>query len=84
MSKRRSTRPSRARISCCSRSTRRTDSTPLDRRAAVALRRSGKSLILVVANKVDDQRFEGFLGEFHKLGAGEPVCISAKFDIRTR
>ena len=54
--------------------------TPLDRRAAEALRRSGKETILV-ANKVDDERFEGFLGEFHKLGSGEPVCISAKFNI---
>ncbi len=54
--------------------------TPLDRQAAEALRRSKKA-VLLVANKVDDERFEGFLGEFHKLGAGDPICVSAKFTI---
>jgi predicted GTPase len=80
MSNGRSTRPSRARISCCSRSTRRTES----RRSIAAPRKPSAapgSRSSSVANKVDDERFEGFLGEFHKLGAAEPVCISAKFNI---
>jgi GTPase len=50
--------------------------TPGDEEVADILRRSGKSVI-VVANKVDDPRRDDEALEFHRLGIGDPVPISA-------
>jgi GTP-binding protein len=48
---------------------------PSDARIAEVLRDSGKSWLLV-ANKVDDPRSTDFY-EFYRLGAGDPVPVSA-------
>jgi len=48
---------------------------PSDARIAEVLRESGKPWLLV-ANKVDDPRSADFY-EFYRLGAGEPVPVSA-------
>jgi GTP-binding protein len=48
---------------------------PSDARIAEVLRESGKPWLLV-ANKVDDARSADFY-EFYRLGAGEPVPVSA-------
>lgn len=50
--------------------------TPGDEEIADILRRSGKPVIVAV-NKVDDPRRDSEAAEFHKLGLGEPVPISA-------
>jgi GTP-binding protein len=50
--------------------------TPGDEELAVVLRRSGKP-VLVLANKIDDPRRDLEAVEFHKLGLGEPVPLSA-------
>jgi GTP-binding protein len=50
--------------------------TPGDEEIADILRRSGKPVI-VAANKVDDPRRDAESAEFHRLGLGEPVPISA-------
>ena len=50
--------------------------TPGDEEVADILRRSGKAVI-VVANKVDDPRRDDEALEFHRLGLGDPVPISA-------
>jgi GTPase len=50
--------------------------TPGDEEVADILRRSGKPVI-VVANKVDDPRRDDEALEFHRLGIGDPVPISA-------
>jgi GTP-binding protein len=50
--------------------------TPGDEEVADILRRSGKPVI-VVANKVDDPRRDDEALEFHRLGLGDPVPISA-------
>ena len=50
--------------------------TPGDEELAVVLRRSGKP-VLVLANKIDDPRRDLDAVEFHKLGLGEPVPLSA-------
>ncbi|MBI2856562.1 MAG: ribosome biogenesis GTPase Der [Chloroflexi bacterium] len=50
--------------------------TPGDREIAQALRQRGKPLLLAV-NKVDNPRREQEAVEFHQLGMGEPVYISA-------
>lgn len=50
--------------------------TPLDITVAERLRQINKPVILV-ANKVDSPKQEPFLGEFFKLGFGEPLPISA-------
>ena len=50
--------------------------TPGDEEVADILRRSGKP-VLVVANKVDDPRRDDEALEFHRLGLGDPVPISA-------
>jgi GTP-binding protein len=49
---------------------------PSDARVVDLLRESGKPW-LVVANKVDDPRSTDFY-EFYKLGAGEPIPVSAQ------
>jgi GTP-binding protein len=50
--------------------------TPGDEEVADILRRSGKPVI-VVANKVDDPLRDAEALEFHRLGLGDPVPISA-------
>ena len=47
-----------------------------DREAADLVRRSGKPVI-VAANKADNERLETHAIEFHELGLGEPLPISA-------
>jgi len=50
--------------------------TALDETVAVSLRRTGKSVLLVV-NKVDGIDSDTALADFHRLGLGEPVPIAA-------
>jgi GTPase len=50
--------------------------TPGDEEIADILRRSGR-VVLVVANKLDDPTRTDQIHEFHRLGLGEPVPISA-------
>ena len=50
--------------------------TPGDEEIADILRRAGKPVV-VVANKVDDPRRDDEALEFHRLGLGDPVPISA-------
>lgn len=50
---------------------------PLDREIANLLRRAGRQIVLV-ANKVDGPRQEAAADEFHALGLGEPVTVSAE------
>jgi GTPase len=54
----------------------KTGITPGDEEIAEILRRSRKP-VLVVANKVDDPRRDAEALEFHALGLGEPVPVSA-------
>jgi GTP-binding protein len=49
---------------------------PGDEEIAEILRRSGKPVILL-ANKIDDPRQESHALEFHRLGLGDPVPLSA-------
>jgi len=50
--------------------------THIDQEIAKILKRSGKP-ILTVVNKVDDQHHEPLVWEFHNLGLGDPVMVSA-------
>jgi GTP-binding protein len=50
---------------------------PLDEMVAERLRHVGKPII-VVANKCDTPALEEQVGEFHKLGHGEPISVSAQ------
>ena len=50
--------------------------TPGDEEIADILRRSGKPVILL-ANKIDDPRRDHAALEFHSLGLGDPVAVSA-------
>ena len=50
--------------------------TPMDQEVATWLRRSRKPL-LVAVNKVDNERREMSVAEFHQLGLGDPLPISA-------
>jgi GTPase len=50
--------------------------TPGDEELAAILRASGKAVI-VLANKIDDPRRDLEAVEFHRLGLGEPVPLSA-------
>ncbi len=52
---------------------------PLDELVAERLRHAGKPVALVV-NKCDTPQLEAQVGEFHKLGHGEPVAVSAQQD----
>ncbi|MEO8290787.1 MAG: ribosome biogenesis GTPase Der [Gaiellaceae bacterium] len=54
----------------------RTGVTPGDEEIAAILRRARKP-VLVVANKVDDPQGEAAALEFHRLGLGDPIAISA-------
>ncbi|MBN2843886.1 MAG: ribosome biogenesis GTPase Der [Sedimentisphaerales bacterium] len=49
---------------------------PLDIKVAQILRKEKLNVILV-ANKADSPELDYHTGEFHKLGFGEPLCISA-------
>jgi GTP-binding protein len=49
---------------------------PLDRQLAEVLRRSQKPIHLVV-NKIDSSRHDLLMHEFHALGLGEPIPVSA-------
>ncbi|MEA3489562.1 MAG: ribosome biogenesis GTPase Der [Candidatus Omnitrophota bacterium] len=48
---------------------------PLDKEMAVLLRKFSKTVILV-ANKIDNERLQGESLEFYQLGFGEPVEVS--------
>ncbi|UCF79250.1 MAG: 50S ribosome-binding GTPase [Candidatus Eiseniibacteriota bacterium] len=50
--------------------------TPLDVEIARLLREKNKRSILVV-NKIDNDEREGLTYEFHKLGMGDPMAVSA-------
>ena len=50
--------------------------TAADRDVADALRRTGKPVVLA-ANKVDNERRQAGAPEFHELGLGDPVAVSA-------
>ncbi|MEI7685618.1 MAG: ribosome biogenesis GTPase Der [Planctomycetota bacterium] len=50
---------------------------PLDEHVAEKLRALNKTVILV-ANKCDYSDLESQVGEFHKFGFGEPLCVSAQ------
>jgi GTPase len=50
--------------------------TPGDEEVADLLRRSGRP-VLVLANKIDDPARTDQIHEFHRLGLGEPIAISA-------
>lgn len=50
--------------------------THIDQEIAKILKRSGK-LILTVVNKVDEHHHEPLVWEFHNLGLGNPVMVSA-------
>jgi GTPase len=50
--------------------------TPLDDELGRMLRKSNKSVLLVV-NKVDSEKRESEVGQFHRLGLGEPFSLSA-------
>ena len=54
----------------------RAGATPGDEEVADLLRRSGRP-VLVIANKIDDPTRIDEIHEFHRLGLGEPVAISA-------
>src|SRR5262249_60658941 len=54
----------------------RTGITPGDEELAELLRRSRRPVI-VIANKVDDPAQDALSHEFHRLGLGEPVPLSA-------
>ena len=49
---------------------------PLDIEIAQILRQRGKTSLLVV-NKIDDAGREGLVHEFHRLGIGDPIPVSA-------
>ncbi|MBI4577677.1 MAG: ribosome biogenesis GTPase Der [Planctomycetes bacterium] len=49
---------------------------PLDREVARRARQAGRPVILV-ANKADTREREGLAAEFHELGMGEPMPVSA-------
>ncbi len=49
---------------------------PADHEIADMLRKAGKPLVLA-ANKVDNDRLETEVAEFHRLGLDEPLAISA-------
>ncbi len=57
----------------------------LDREVARRLRDRAQEIpIFLVVNKVDSHKWEGDVGEFFKLGMGEPIPVSAEQLIGTR
>ena len=75
-SRRRRARRSPRRISCSWWSTPRSGVTPGDEELAEILR-SSRRPVLVLANKLDDPRRDLEALEFHRLGLGDPIPISA-------
>lgn len=57
--------------------------TPLDRETAKLLRRRTER-VLLIANKVDEPHMVDALGEFARLGFGEPVAVSAAHGLGQR
>jgi GTP-binding protein len=58
---------------------------PLDREVAQLLRvQAGRTPVLLVANKVDDEKYEAHAQEAYELGLGEPVMVSATNRYRKR
>ncbi len=55
----------------------RSELTHLDEKMAIVLRKSQKPVILL-ANKCEGKQLQASLGDFYKLGLGEPVGISAE------
>jgi len=51
--------------------------TPADLEVADLVRRAGKPVVLA-ANKADNERLETHAVEFHELGLGEPLALSAQ------
>jgi GTPase len=49
---------------------------PLDLEVAARLRTTGKPIVLAV-NKIDHQKRDGMVHDFHSLGLGEPFPVSA-------
>ena len=49
---------------------------PIDEELARLLRRSSKTVLLVV-NKVDGEKMDAAVGQFYQLGLGDPVPVSA-------
>ena len=56
--------------------------TPFDEDIASILRRSNKPVVLVI-NKCDNAKQQGYAFEFHSLGIGEPFPISATNGLNT-
>jgi len=50
--------------------------TPLDQELARIVRESGKPVLLVV-NKIDNDRQESLVADFTRLGFADPLCVSA-------
>lgn len=50
---------------------------PQDEKMAEYIKRRGKKNVILVANKVDDIKYQGETAVFYKLGLGEPQAISA-------
>ncbi len=57
--------------------------TPLDQKTAQLLRKH-QHRVRLVANKVDEPHLEDQIGEFHRLGFGDPLCTSAHSGIGLR
>jgi GTPase len=55
----------------------REEATALDEEIAGILRRAGRPVVLV-ANKTDSREQEAALGDFYRLGLGEPLGVSAE------
>ena len=58
----------------------RTELTALDLKLAKRLNKTGKRVFLLV-NKCEGQKQLDMLGEFYRLGLGEPIAISAEHNI---
>ena len=51
--------------------------TPLDQHVAEKLRTAGKPVVFI-ANKADDPKLDATVGDFYRLGFGEPICAAAQ------
>jgi len=54
---------------------------PLDEEVAHRLRRFARCPVCIVANKCDNDQISAQLDEFHRLGFGEPIAVSAEHRI---
>lgn len=54
--------------------------TPLDQELARKLRKSGKPLLLVV-NKIDNEKHSNYISDFGRLGFERPIAISAEHNL---